>query len=131
MSAIRRGDRRAARNQQSSPYTRPNAQPKKSVRPPVYILYTLPTVALHLRQSWSLSGFFNFLNPLGSKTSSEESEEDFYDEGASHDEKQAADASEFEASRPPEILSQRGHAVCHAYLHIVCLNLTCLFICLR
>ncbi|KAH9967197.1 hypothetical protein BC827DRAFT_1172174 [Russula dissimulans] len=32
MSAVRRGDRRAARNQHSSPYSRSNAQPKKSVR---------------------------------------------------------------------------------------------------
>lgn len=45
------------------------------------------------------------------KNSSEETEEEFADEGASDDEKQTADGLEFEASRPPEILSQRGHAV--------------------
>ena len=32
MSAVRHSDRRAARNQLSSPYKRPNAKPKKSVR---------------------------------------------------------------------------------------------------
>lgn len=42
MSAVRRGDRRAARGQHSSPYSRPNAQPKKSVRPHVYCLCSLP-----------------------------------------------------------------------------------------
>ncbi|KAH9995421.1 hypothetical protein BJV74DRAFT_795254 [Russula compacta] len=91
MSAIRRGDRRAARNQHSSPYNRPSVQPKKS--------------------SWSLSGFFNFLNPLGRRKSSEEPEEDFTQEAGCYDEKQMTDGSEFGASHPPEILSQRGHAI--------------------
>lgn len=91
MSAVRRGGRRTARNQQSSPYSRPNAQPNKS--------------------SWSLSGFFSFLNPLHRKKSSEETEEEFSDEGANDDEKRTADGLEFETSCPPEILSQRGHAM--------------------
>jgi hypothetical protein len=49
MSAVRRGDRRAERSQHSSPYNRPNAQPKKSVRPYVYFLPTLPVVGSYLR----------------------------------------------------------------------------------
>ena len=39
MSAVRRGDRRAARNQHSSPYNRPNAQSKKSVGVPSHVLH--------------------------------------------------------------------------------------------
>jgi len=74
---------------------------------------TLHAVDSHPRQSWSLSGFFNFLNPLRGKKSSEEPEEEFSDEGASYDEKRTVDGSEFGAPRPPEILSQRGHAVRH------------------
>jgi hypothetical protein len=131
MSAVRRGDRRAERNQQSSPYNRPNAQPQKSVRPHVYSLPTLPVVGSHPRQSWSLSGFFNFLNPLRRQKSSEESEEDISEESAGFDERQTTDGSDFGASRPPEILTQRGHAVRHIHLHIVCLTPTCPFIFLR
>ena len=122
MSAVRRGDRRAARNQQSSPYGRPNAQPQKSVRPHTYSLPTLPVVGSHPRQSWSLSGFFNFLNPLRRQKPSEEPEEEFSDESAGFDEKQTTDGSDFGASHPREILTQRGHAVRHTHLHIVCLN---------
>jgi len=58
---------------------------------------------------------FNFLNPLHRKESSEEPNEEFSDEGASDDEKQTPDGLEFGASHPPEILSQRGHAVRHTY----------------
>ena len=131
MSAVRRGDRRAERNQQSSPYKRPNAQPQKSVRPHAYGLPTLPVVGSHPRQSWSLSGLFNFLNPLRRQKSSEEPEEDFSDESAGFDERQTTDGSDFGAARPPEILTQRGHAVRHTHLHLVCLTPTCPFIFLR
>ncbi len=41
MSAVRRSDRRAARSQLSSPYKRPNAQPKKSVRAHFNTLHAL------------------------------------------------------------------------------------------
>jgi hypothetical protein len=70
----------------------------------------------HLRQSWLLLGSFIFLNPLQSSKSSEELEESSLEEGAGYDEKQASDGSESEASHPPEILSQRGHAVRHNLL---------------
>jgi len=33
------------------------------------------------------------------------------EEGAGYDEKQASDGSESEASHPPEIVSQHGHAM--------------------
>jgi hypothetical protein len=131
MSAVRRGDRRAERNQQSSPYKRPNAQSQKSVRPHAYGLPTLPVVGSHPRQSWSISGFFNFLNPLRRQKPSEEPEEDISDESAGFDERQTTDGSDFGASRPPEILTQRGHAVRHTHLHIACLTPTCPFIFLR
>lgn len=131
MSAVRRGDRRAERDQQSSPYKRPNAQPQKSVRPHAYDLPTLPVVGSHPRQSWSLSGFFNYLNPLRRQKPSEEPEEGISDESAGFDERQTTDGSDFGATRPPEILTQRGHAVRHTHLHIVCLTPTCPFILLR
>ena len=127
MSAVRRGDRRAARNQHSSPYNRPNAQSKKSVGVPSHVLhkyFSLPppfprsAETKRLRQSWSLSGFFSFLNPLRNSKSSEGPEEESSSEvGAGYDERQASDGSESEeASHPPEILSQRGHAVRHNFL---------------
>ncbi|KAI9438893.1 hypothetical protein BJY52DRAFT_1195800 [Lactarius psammicola] len=87
MSAVRRSDRRAARSQLSSPYKRPNAQPKKS--------------------SWSLSALFSYLNPLRRTKSSEEPKDDLSDEDT-HDEKQSSDGSEFGGSRPADVLSQRG-----------------------
>ncbi|KAI0255929.1 hypothetical protein BJV78DRAFT_1151372 [Lactifluus subvellereus] len=82
-------NRRATRNHFSSPYNRPNAQPKKS--------------------SWSLSGFFGFLHPLRRRKSSEEPEESFREGAAGCDERRSADVSEPGASRPPEVLSQRDH----------------------
>ncbi|KAI9440600.1 hypothetical protein H4582DRAFT_1478267 [Lactarius indigo] len=87
MSAVRRSDRRAARSQLSSPYKRPNAQPKKS--------------------SWSLSSLFSYLNPLRRTKPSEEPKDDLSDEDA-QDEKQSSDGSEFGGSRPADVLSQRG-----------------------
>jgi len=62
---------------------------------------------------------FNFLNPLRRRESSEEPEESSQDEGASYDEKQATDGSEFGESRAPEVLSQRGHAVRRAYFRLI------------
>ncbi|KAI9459036.1 hypothetical protein F5148DRAFT_1287252 [Russula earlei] len=61
--------------------------------------------------SWSLSGFLSFLNPLRRRGSSEEPEENLSDDGVVYDEKETTDGSEFGASRPAEILSQRGHAM--------------------
>jgi hypothetical protein len=124
MSAIRRGDRRAARNQHSSPYNRSDAQPKKSVRR-FDVLHSSPARAVgsHPCQPWSLSGFFNFLNPLSRRKPSEEPEERLPAEGAGDDETQTTDGSEFGGLRPPEILSQRGHAVRHILFLLVHLSL--------
>jgi hypothetical protein len=122
MSAVRRGDRRAARNQQSSPYSRPNAQPKKSVGPhvlrPSYFARSRLTSALVL----VIIGLLQLFKPLASQEIIRGTGGGISDEGASDDEKQTADGLEFEASRPPEILSQRGHAVRHTYLHIILLK---------
>lgn len=51
------------------------------------------------------------MNPLRSRKPSEELEESSSEEGAGYEEKRATDGSEFGALDPPEILSQRGHAV--------------------
>jgi hypothetical protein len=62
MSVVRRGERRAARNVHSSPYTRP-APPKKSVSPEsrrarhTYLTSFSP-------KSWSLSGLLNYILPI-------------------------------------------------------------------
>ncbi|KAI0272529.1 hypothetical protein BC834DRAFT_351352 [Gloeopeniophorella convolvens] len=92
MSLIRRNDRRAARNQLSSPYKRPSAQPKKS--------------------SWSLSSLFGFLNPLRRSESSEDLEEDVPQGDAENNDKSVSD-SVSEAPHPGEMLSQRGHELTH------------------
>ncbi|KAH9975993.1 hypothetical protein BGW80DRAFT_1457517 [Lactifluus volemus] len=98
MSVARRSDRRAARNQLQSPYSRPNPQPKKS--------------------SWSLSGLFGFLNPLRRKESSEEPVENSSEEGAACDERQSADGSESGISRAADFLSQRVNAAAAASLSV-------------
>lgn len=77
MSAVRRNDRRATRNNLASPYTRPlksdNAHPpKKSVRPFVPLELSLsPNQSL---QPWSLSGLISFLNPFGGNSEPEDSD---------------------------------------------------------
>jgi hypothetical protein len=67
MSAVRRGDRRATRDQQSSPYSRPNVQPKKSVGPhvhiPSYFARTRLTSALVL----VIVGFLQLFKPFASQ----------------------------------------------------------------
>lgn len=50
---------------------------------------------------------------MRSRKPSEELEESSSEEDAGFEDKQATDVSEFGASDPPEILSQRGHAVRH------------------
>jgi hypothetical protein len=67
MSAVRRGDRRAARNQQSSPYSRPNAQPKKSVRPHVYILPTFARSRLTSALVLVIIGLLQLFKPFASQ----------------------------------------------------------------
>jgi len=55
-------------------------------------------------------------------------EESSSEEGAGHEEAQAADGSEFGASGPPEILSQRGHAVRRTRFLCSAVCLTCISI---
>ncbi|KAG6381547.1 hypothetical protein JVT61DRAFT_137 [Boletus reticuloceps] len=77
MSAVRRNDRRANRNNLASPYARPlksnTAQPpKKSVRASVRLRLVL---ALNFSfQLWSLSGLISFLNPFGGNDEPEDSD---------------------------------------------------------
>ncbi|KAI0305851.1 hypothetical protein B0F90DRAFT_933444 [Multifurca ochricompacta] len=97
MSAVRRSDRRATRNQLSSPYKRPNVQPKKS--------------------PWSLSGLFSFLNPLRRSKPSEDPEGEPLEEDTEYEEKQSTDGSEFGTSRPADVLSQRGHELAQQQQH--------------
>jgi hypothetical protein len=67
MSAVRRGDRRASRSQQSSPYSRPDAQPKKSVGPHVHILPTFARSRLTSPLVLVIIGLLQLFEPFASQ----------------------------------------------------------------